>query len=147
LELPVHEADPADESAAADQPTSSEVSHTHYCGRFHKHSSYINSLQNRKAIPWAVLTLVDGVTLLASAVFLAVVVLVRRGALVGDAGRLLELITWAYLVNAGLMGALSGIADRYAARLAWLVPLFAMALLLSGRTDLKKLNWVSGPLP
>lgn len=98
-----------------------------------EHGAYVNSLQNRGALPWAALSWVDGAVLAASAVFLAVIALARRRALAGDAGRLLALIVWGLVVNAALMGALSGVADRYQARLVWLVPLFAIVLLLSGR--------------
>lgn len=95
--------------------------------------AFANSLQNRGLLPWAALAWVDGIVLAASAVFLGGVALVRRRALAGDAGRLLALIAWGCAANAALMGALSGVADRYEARIAWLVPLFAFALLLSGR--------------
>lgn len=98
-----------------------------------EHAAYVGSLQNRGVLPWGTLAWVDGAVLAASAVFLAVVLAVRRRALAGDAGRLLALIAWGLVVNAVLMGALSGVADRYQARLVWLVPLFALALLLSGR--------------
>lgn len=98
-----------------------------------EHDAYVNSLQNRGALPWTALAWVDGAVLAVSAGFLAWVLLVHRQALAGDAGRLLALIVWGLVVNAALMGALAGVADRYQARLVWLVPLFAVALLLSGR--------------
>ena len=96
-------------------------------------AAYANSLQNRGLLPWLALTVLDNVVLGASLAFLAAVVVVQRRALAGDAGRLLVLIAWGCVANAALMGALSGIADRYEARIAWLVPFFAFALLLSRR--------------
>ena len=98
-----------------------------------EHAAYVGSLQNRGVLPWDELTWLDGLVLAGSAGFLVAVILMARRVLLGDAGRLLALIAWGLVVNAALMGTLSGVADRYQARLAWLVPLFAFALALSGR--------------
>jgi hypothetical protein len=91
---------------------------------------YGASLQNRGEIPWPILTRIDLVALIASGAALGFVLLRAPAWLSGEAGRLLALITWALVVNATLMGMLSGVTDRYQARLIWLVPFFAMAVLL-----------------
>ena len=94
-----------------------------------EYPAYKNSLQYRGALPLAVLIWVDGVVLLVSALFLLAMALTRQRALGGDARLLLALIAWAYFVNAVLMGTLSEVADRLQARIAWLIPFFALALL------------------
>jgi hypothetical protein len=98
-----------------------------------EYPAYRNSLQYRGALPSTALNWIDGITLAASAVFLAAIALTKRRALVGDAGRLLVLITWAYFVNATLMGTLSMVDGRFQARIAWLIPFFAFALLAEER--------------
>ncbi len=98
-----------------------------------EHAAFVNSLQNRGALPLQGFAWADQVVLVASAAFLGLLAVVRRQALAGNAGRLLGLIAWGCLVNAALMGALSVVTDRYQARLVWLVPMFAIALLLSRR--------------
>jgi hypothetical protein len=99
----------------------------------HEYPSYLESMQNRGTLPWRMLGWIDGIVVIVSAIFLAVLALRKRCALAGDAGRLLALIAWGCLVNAGLMGALSGVANRYQARIVWLIPLFAVVILMSER--------------
>ena len=92
--------------------------------------AYRASLQNTGAIPWRKLTLLDNTILAASIVALAAVLLRSPARLRGMPAQLLALIVFALLVNAALMGGLSGVTDRYQARLIWLVPFFTLALLL-----------------
>jgi hypothetical protein len=94
-----------------------------------EYPAYKNSLQYRGALPLTLLTWVDGIVLAVSVLFLAGMALTRQRALAGDSGRLLVLITWSCLANAALMGALAMVADRFQSRIAWLIPLFAFAVL------------------
>jgi hypothetical protein len=93
---------------------------------------YRTSLQTTGRIPWPLLAAVDDIALVLAAVLL-VVVGVRQWRSPAPAQRLLLLVLFAYVVNAFLMGGLSGVADRYAARIAWLLPLFAYLYLLAPR--------------
>jgi hypothetical protein len=95
------------------------------------YGSYRASLQNQNKLPWGLLTLVDWCALGASVVALGAILLAAPSWLRGEPGRLLALIGFALVVNAVLMGALSRVTDRYQARIIWLVPFFAMALVLS----------------
>jgi hypothetical protein len=92
-------------------------------------AQYKASLQNRGLIPWHVLSWIDWLALGASVAALAVILVSAPAWLQGGAGQLLALISFALVINATLMGALSSVTDRYQARLIWLIPLFAIVLI------------------
>ena len=99
--------------------------------------AFSNSGQNTRTLPVVKIAQADIIILVLSVVFIGAIVLIKPDVLRGHAWRLLMLISLGTVVNAALMGALSSVADRYQARLIWLVPLFAYALLFSGRVGTK----------
>jgi hypothetical protein len=96
-------------------------------------TAFTQSLQNQDRLPWGAVRWVDWLALGAAILALVSVVVQTPCRLGGLPGALLALIVWALLVNAMIMGGLSGVTDRYQARMVWLLPLLAAALHLSFR--------------
>lgn len=98
-----------------------------------EHTAYITSMQNQGKIPWPIISILDSIVLWSSVFFLTVLTIFQHRLIAANAGRLLMLIAWGCVANAALMGALSGVTDRYESRIIWLVPLFAITVLLARR--------------
>lgn len=96
-------------------------------------SQYRYSLQNRGEIPWDVINTLH-ITVVILSTITIIGALICNGRRIGaEAVSAIAVISWSLLLNATIMGALSGVNDRYQARIIWLVPMMALALLLVHR--------------
>ena len=94
-----------------------------------EYPAYANSLQNRGAWPLTAISLVDR-----TAVILGLVALLALFPRAEKNSRQCVLyLCGGIVLNAAVMGALAGPADRYQARMIWIIPMCAMATVLSQR--------------
>ncbi|AWK90101.1 hypothetical protein [Azospirillum thermophilum] len=95
------------------------------------YTAFMTSLQMAQAFPRAALNAVQLTVLVLSLLALGWVLATRAGRLGGRQGGLLAVLALGLMLNAAVAGGLSAVHPRYQNRVAWLLPLAAIAALLA----------------